>query len=184
MRTIKETYKNFYIKTSLFIKEIEYKRVWLHRVMSCVGAHRTLEPGVTENVRHSRGAILFLDTILFIGFRLQYYTRVILRHKIGCRENGSPVKSEKCINITEYKDSNNIYVKDIDCEKTFEAEKLNEFRGKTQSHLCKSLITRLVYFWQVITPALSLFRLDIIYNFREPLFYHGNYFIHGEDWRY
>ena len=40
--------------------------------MSCVGAHRTLEPGVTENVRH-KGAILFLDTILFIGFRLQYY---------------------------------------------------------------------------------------------------------------
>jgi hypothetical protein len=73
LRTIKETYKNFYIKTSLFIKEIEYKRMWLHRVMSCVGAQRTLEPGVTENVRHSRGAILFLDGILYIGFRLQYY---------------------------------------------------------------------------------------------------------------
>jgi len=67
----KETYKNFYIKTDVFISNIEY--MWLHRVMSCVGAHRTLEPGVTENVRHSRGAILFLDTILYIGFRLQYY---------------------------------------------------------------------------------------------------------------
>jgi hypothetical protein len=144
--------------------------------MSCVGAQRTLEPDVTGNVRHSRGAILFLDGILYIGFRLQYYTRVTLRNKNGCSKNGSPVKIEKCINIKEYKDSNIICGKYID--------KLNELRGKTQSQLRKSLITRLVYFLQVITPALSLFRLDNIYNFREPLFYHENYFIHGEDWRY
>lgn len=68
----KETYKNFYIKTDVFISNIEY--MWLHRGLSSVLERmRTLEPDVTENVRHSSGAILFLDTILYIGFRLQYY---------------------------------------------------------------------------------------------------------------
>lgn len=70
----KETYKNFYIKTDVFISDIRYKRMWLHRGLSSVLERmRTLEPGVTENVRHSRGAILFLDNMIFIGFRLQYY---------------------------------------------------------------------------------------------------------------
>lgn len=65
--------KNFYIKTDVFISEIEYKRMWLHQVWSCVGAQRTRKPDATINVRHNRGALLFLDSILYIGFRLQYY---------------------------------------------------------------------------------------------------------------
>ena len=77
----KETYKNFYIKTDVFISKIEY--MWLHRDLSSVLERmRTLEPGVTENVRHNQDALLFLDTILFIGFRLKNYifNKILLRY--------------------------------------------------------------------------------------------------------
>jgi hypothetical protein len=68
------TYKNFYIKTDVFISYTKYKRMWLHRGLSSVLERmRTLEPGVTENVRRNQDALLFLDTILFIGFRLKNY---------------------------------------------------------------------------------------------------------------
>lgn len=47
---------------------------------------------------------------------------------------------------------------------------LNGLRGKTQSHLRKNLYPR--YGLQAITLAITLFRLDIIYRYREPVFHY------------
>ena len=69
------SYKNFYIKTDVFYSYIEYKltNLQLNRDLSSVLERIRTQAGLTKNVRHNKGALLFLGTILFIAFRLQYY---------------------------------------------------------------------------------------------------------------
>lgn len=73
MRTVTERYKRFYIKTTLFIFDFEYKltNVRLYRVMSSVlERRRTLEPDITKTdlARRCHDALLLLDTFYIYRF--------------------------------------------------------------------------------------------------------------------
>lgn len=67
IKSVIETYKRFYIKTTIFILNSEHKltSMRLYRDLSSVlERRRTLELDITKTdlMRHRKGALLFLDT--------------------------------------------------------------------------------------------------------------------------